>query len=163
MATKKHPAATKPTAPTEPTTKPNAPTEPTEPAENVTPEPSKRKKLVVNNAFIDKIIEVLEKGKISKEDLAKELGLSSPNQISKSIKLEVVLRSENVHILNNIVETGKRRKNQKTERPIVFSPKRGIIIPIKKLAAKEIEAGQKYELQQHRNGSLTLKPVKSAE
>lgn len=117
---------------------------------------AKRRKLAKDQDLVKKLLTLLEKGKFSKEELAKKLELNSSKQINDGLILAAVKLAGNSSFLSNIIEnTGKR-----TKRGPQYSVKRGLIIPAWMFEGKDVADGQKYTISfSSRKGFITMKPT----
>ena len=127
-------------------------------AENTTTAAPKQKKsrLSSDKEFLKKLVSLLEKDKLTKEQLAEKLGFEKGKKISDSILLSAVKFAGNSGFLSNIIEKkgGPARKGPE------YSAKNGLVIPAYMFEGKDVVEGQKYDMNYRiRTGIVTLKPV----
>ena len=116
----------------------------------------KRKRLSTNKELLKKLVSLLEREKLTKEELAVELELDNPKQINDSLLLAAAKISGNTDFLANILEKegGRAKKGPQ------YSAKKGVIVPAWLFEGKEVEDGQKYEMKfGGRTGKITLIPI----
>ena len=116
----------------------------------------KRKRLSTNKELLKKLVSLLEREKLTKEELAVELELDNPKQINDSLLLAAAKISGNTNFLANILEKGGGRAKKGPQ----YSVKKGVIVPAWLFEGKEVEDGQKYEMKfGDRTGKITLIPI----
>ncbi|MBU1565091.1 MAG: hypothetical protein KJ630_05620 [Proteobacteria bacterium] len=118
--------------------------------------PKTRSRLSSDKEFLKKLVTILEKDQLTKEQLAVALGLENGKKISDSILLAAVKFAGNSSFLSNIIE----KKGGPARKGIEYSAKKGLIIPAYMFEGKNVADGQKYEMNYGvRTGIVTLKPV----
>jgi hypothetical protein len=127
-------------------------------AANTTTPKTKRRKLSKDQDLLKKLLTLLERDKLTKEELAEKLELDGPKQINDGLLLAAVKLAGNSNFLSNIIENngGGRRTKKGPE----YSAKKGLVVPAWILQEKGIAEGQKYEVTYGiRTGIVTLKPI----
>jgi hypothetical protein len=116
----------------------------------------KRSRLSSDKDFLNKLISILEKEKMTKEELAQKLGMDGAKKVTDSILLSAVKLAGNSVFLSNILEkVGGRVKSGPQ-----YSVKRGLVVPAYMFDGKDVSDGQKYEMNYGiRTGIITLKPI----
>ena len=124
-------------------------------AEAAAPKP-KKSRLSSDKEFLKKLVTILEKEKLTKEELAGRLKLDSGKKISDSILLACVKLTGNSGFLSNIVENsagGGVRKNPK------YAEKTGLHIQPWQFEGRGVTKDQRYTVQFGKKGIITLRPV----
>lgn len=116
----------------------------------------KRSRHSSDKDFLNKLVSILEKDRMTKEELAARLGLDSAKKVTDSILLSAVKLAGNSVFLSNIVEkVGGRAKSGPQ-----YSEKKGLVIPAYMFDGKDVSDGQKYTFNYGlRTGIITLKPI----
>jgi hypothetical protein len=110
-----------------------------------------------DKVFLKNLISFLEKEPLTKDQLAKKLGLDGGKKVTDTILLAAVRLAGNSDFLKNIKEKtgGRVRRNQPQ-----YSAKKGLVIPAWQFDGKDVVDGQKYEMTfGSRKGIITLRPV----
>ncbi len=120
----------------------------------------KRRRLSTDQDLLKKLLTLLEREKLSKEELAVHLGLDGPKQINDSLLLAAVKLAGNSIFLSNIIEKAGGRAKKGPQ----YSEKKGLVIPAWMFEGKEVTEGQKYTMTfGSRKGFITLKPSVAAD
>ena len=116
----------------------------------------KRSRHSSDKDFLNKLVSILEKDRMTKEELAARLGLDSAKKVTDSILLSAVKLAGNSVFLSNIVEkVGGRAKSGPH-----YSVKKGLVVPAYMFDGKDVSDGQKYTFNYGlRTGIITLKPI----
>jgi hypothetical protein len=116
----------------------------------------KKSRLSSDKEFLKKLVTMLEKEKLTKEQLAAKLELDGAKKVTDSILLAAVKFAGNSGFLSNIVEKTGGRERKGPE----YSSKRGLVVPAYMFDGKDVADGQKYEMNYGiRTGIITLKPL----
>lgn len=116
----------------------------------------KRRRLSTNQELLKKLLSLLEREKLTKEELAAKLELDNPKQINDSLLLAAAKISGNTNFLANILE----KEGGRTKKGPQYSVKKGVIVPAWLFEGKGVEDGQKYEMKfGGRTGKITLIPI----
>lgn len=117
----------------------------------------KRERLSGDEEFLKKLVSILEKEKLTKDELATKLDLDSPKKINDRLLLSAVKLSGSSSFLSNIIE---KSGGIRAKKGAVYSSKKGLTVPLWMLQEKGITDGQKYEMSYGiRTGIITLKPI----
>ena len=122
----------------------------------VTKPKAKRARLTIDQDLLKKLVSLLEKEKMTKEQLAEKLELGNAKKISDSVLLSAVKYAGNSAFLANIIEKagGRAKKGP------YYSAKKGLVVPAWLFEGKEVIEGQKYSMTfGSRKGVITLKPT----
>jgi hypothetical protein len=118
----------------------------------------RRRRLANDNDFLKTLVSVLEKERLSREQLAEKLDLADVKKISDSVLLGAVRLAGNSKILENLIEKTVVR----TKKGPQYSVKKGLVIPPWQFEGKGIADGQKYEMTfGSKKGIITLRPLYS--
>lgn len=123
------------------------------------PTPKVRTKRLTNDTdVLKKLVSLLEKEKLTKEELAKKLSLDNVKKLNDSVFLAAIKLSGNSKFLENLVEKagGRVRKNSQ------YLAKRGLLIQPWQFIGRNIADGQRYSVTFGRKGSITLTPTDEA-
>lgn len=108
-----------------------------------------------------KVVQFLNSGECTREELAEHLKLKSKAQVTDSLLLKAVKFAGDSKFLKNLIV---KRKNVEKERKVknpTFSLKRGIVIPAQLFEGRQVSEGQQYEMKYGvRTGLITLRPIK---
>jgi hypothetical protein len=116
----------------------------------------RRRRLANDSDFLKKLVSVLEKERLSREQLAEKLDIADVKKISDSVLLGAVRLAGNSKILENLIEKTVVR----TKKGPQYSVKKGLVIPAWQLEGKAIADGQKYEMTfGSKKGIITLRPI----
>ena len=117
----------------------------------------KRQRLTSDKVFLKKLISILEKEIMTKEQLAEKLGIDSVKKISDSVLLAAIKQSGNSIFLDNLSEKtpgGRVRKGPH------YSQKKGLVVPSWMFEGMDVVDGQKFTMSHgKRKGVITLTPV----
>ena len=117
---------------------------------------TKRARLTINHDLLKNLVSILEKERMTKEQLAEKLGLDSAKKISDSVLLAAVKYAGNSAFLANIDEKAGGRAKKGPH----YSAKKGLSIPAYLLDGKGIVDGQKYTMTFGiRTGIIKLTPA----
>jgi hypothetical protein len=126
--------------------------------ENKTVDSNKKKiRYSTNKKFLKDLISVLEKGPISKTELAKELKLENVNSLSSNVLLAAIKLAGNSNFLNNLKENEKAGKERLNPQ---YVENRGLLITKWQFEGKSIADKQRYRVEFDDNtGVITLYPT----
>jgi hypothetical protein len=117
----------------------------------------KRQRLTSDKAFLKKLISILEKEIMTKEQLAEKLGLDNAKKISDSVLLAAIKLSGNSIFLDNLSEKTTRGRVKKGPH---YSQKKGLVVPSWMFEGMDMIDGQKFTMSYgKRKGIITLKPI----
>lgn len=114
-----------------------------------------RVRLANNKELLKKLVSILEKEKLTKDELAAQLNIDS-KKLNDSIILAAVKHAGNSHFLDNLIEKkagGGVRKDPK------YGLTSGLKIPAWQFEGRGITEGQRYTVTFGRKGLITLRPV----
>jgi hypothetical protein len=118
----------------------------------------KRRRLANDSDFLKKLVSLLEKEKLSREQLAEKLAIDDAKKLTDSVLLKAVRLAGNSRILENLIEKTVVR----TKKGPQYSVKKGLVIPPWQFEGKGIADGQKYEMTfGSKKGIITLRPLYS--
>ncbi len=127
---------------------------------NSPPAKERRRRLANDSDFLKKLVSLLEKEKLSREQIAEKLSIEDVKKLTDSVLLGAVRLAGNSKILENIIEKTVVR----TKKGPQYSEKKGLIIPAWQLEGKGIADGQKYEMTYgSKKGIVTLRPINNGE
>mgnify|MGYP001050257007 FL=1 len=114
----------------------------------------RRVRLGNDREFLGNLVAILEKEKLTKEDLAQRLGLDNAKKISDTVLLAAVKLAGDSSFLANLggKTTGRIKKGAQ------YAPKKGLVVPAWLFEGKNIADGQRFEVQFGRMGIITLRP-----
>ena len=117
----------------------------------------KRPRLANDKVFLKKLISILEKEIMTKEQLAEKLGIDNVKKISDSVLLAAIKLSGNSIFLDNLIEKTTRGRVKKGPQ---YSQKKGLVVPSWMFEGVEVKDGQKFTMSYgKRKGIITLKPI----
>ncbi|MBB5348707.1 hypothetical protein JWG42_07630 [Desulfoprunum benzoelyticum] len=121
----------------------------------MTDKPKQRRVRLGNDTeFLGKLIAILEKEKLTKEELAQRLGLDNAKKISDTVLLAAVKLAGDSAFLANL--GGKT--SGRTKKGAQYAQKKGLVIPAWLFEGKNVADGQRFEVQFGRKGIITLRP-----
>jgi hypothetical protein len=127
---------------------------------NSPPAKERRRRLANDSDFLKKLVSLLEKEKLSREQIAEKLAIDDVKKITDSVLLGAVRLAGNSKILENIIEKTVVR----TKKGPQYSEKKGLVIPAWQFEGKGIADGQKYEMTYgSKKGIITLRPINNGE
>ena len=127
---------------------------------NSPPAKERRRRLANDSDFLKKLVSLLEKEKLSREQIAEKLAIEDVKKITDSVLLGAVRLAGNSKILENIIEKTVVR----TKKGPRYSEKKGLVIPAWQFEGKGIADGQKYEMTYgSKKGIITLRPINNGE
>ena len=114
----------------------------------------RRVRLGNDREFLGNLVAILEKEKLTKEDLAQRLGLDNAKKISDTVLLAAVKLAGDSAFLANLggKTTGRIKKGAQ------FAQKKGLVVPAWLFEGKNIADGRRFEVQFGRKGIITLRP-----
>jgi hypothetical protein len=115
-----------------------------------------RVRLANDKELLKKIVKILEKEALTKEQLAEKLFIDDPKKFNDSCLLAAVKLAGNSNFLNNLIEKkagGGVRKDPK------YVIKTGLHIQHWQFDGRDVAEGQRYAVQFGKNGIITLRPV----
>ena len=114
----------------------------------------RRVRLGNDREFLGNLVAILEKEKLTKEDLAQRLGLDNAKKISDTVLLAAVKLAGDSSFLANLggKTTGRIKKGAQ------FAQKKGLVVPAWLFEGKNIADGRRFEVQFGRKGIITLRP-----
>ena len=101
-----------------------------------------RPRFASDKKFLNNLISILEKGTISKENLAKELGVENVNSLTDKVFLAAVMEVGNTEFMKNLIIVPAN--NQKN---LQYIADKGLLIPKKKFEGKNIKNEQWYKIE----------------
>lgn len=117
----------------------------------------KRQRLANDKVFLKKLISILEKEIMTKEQLAEKLGIDNAKKISDSVLLAAIKLSGNSIFLDNLIEKTTRGRVKKGPQ---YSQKKGLVVPSWMFEGMDVKDGQKFTMSYgKRKGIITLKPI----
>lgn len=116
----------------------------------------KRVRLANDKELLKKLVSLLEKEKLTKDELAKKLAIGDAKKINDSFLLAAVRLSGDSKFLNNIIEKAGGRVKRNPQ----YSEKAGLKIQSWQFEGKKTVDGQKYTVHFGRTGVITLRPTK---
>lgn len=127
---------------------------------NSPPAKERRRRLANDSDFLKKLVSLLEKEKLSREQIAEKLAIEDVKKLTDSVLLGAVRLAGNSKILENIIEKTVVR----TKKGPQYSEKKGLTIPAWQFEGKGIADGQKYEMTYgSKKGIITLRPINNGE
>lgn len=119
----------------------------------------KRARLGNDKEFLNKLVTILEKEKLTKEELAQRLGLDNAKKISDTVLLAAVKLAGDSSFLTNIggKTSGRIKKGAQ------YAQKKGLVIPAWMFEGKTVADGQQFMVQFGRKGIITLRPQTATE
>jgi hypothetical protein len=114
----------------------------------------RRVRLGNDREFLGNLVAILEKEKLTKEDLAQRLGLDNAKKISDTVLLAAVKLAGDSSFLANLggKTTGRIKKGAQ------YAQKKGLVVPAWLFEGKNVADGQRFEVQFGRKGIITLRP-----
>jgi len=102
----------------------------------------KRPRFASDKNFLNNLVSILEKGAISKENLAKELKVENVNSLTEKVFLAAVMEVGNAEFMKNlIIAPVDKQKN------LQYIADKGLLIPKKKFEGKNIADKQWYTIE----------------
>ena len=115
----------------------------------------KRQRLSSDKEFLKKLVSVLGKECLTKEQLSEKLNISDAKKLTDKIFLAAVKLEGNALFLDNLVE---KTSGGRAKKGAEYSQKKGLIIPSWMFEGKDLIDGQQYIVEFGRKGIIHIRP-----